>query len=390
MTRVAFQLNFRDRSWMGGVNYFRNLFEALRLSDSQCIEPVIMAGYSADKGILKSLGDSEIYLSPWGDTMGWRWKVRRALALGIGCDFIYERKLKAERIELVSHMGYLGERAGIPSLVWIPDFQERYFPEFFSGVELNARSRENRNVIQHASAILLSSEHAREGLAQISLEAAERAYVLPFVASVPDVSDIPSYESLVAKYDLPENFFFLPNQFWKHKNHEVVIRALGVLKRSGKPLTVVATGNLHDHRQPEHAQYLLRMIEAEKVASEFRILGMVPYLDLMGLMANAVAVLNPSLFEGWSTTVEESKSLGKVVIISDIPVHREQAPERGVFFDPADPDELASVLVNVSQAYSQESEISAMSAAQLKFPARRLNFAHKYQKIVYAVIEGEN
>ncbi len=388
MIRVGFQLNFKDRGWMGGINYFRNLFEALRFSDYNTVEPVIVAGSSADKSILSSFGATRTNFSSLGDTTGWKWKMRRALALGIGRDFIFERQLKAERIELISHFGYLGKRASIPSLVWITDFQEKYFPEFFSVSELDARNRENRNVVRHASAILLSSEHAREGLAQISAEAAARAYVLPFVASVPDMSDIPKIGLLVAKYSLPEKYFFLPNQFWKHKNHEVVIRALGLLKRSGKPVTVVATGNLQDHRQPEHANYLLRLIATEDISEYFRILGMVSYPNLMGLMANAVAVLNPSLFEGWSTTVEESKSLGKLAIVSDISVHREQLPSRGVFFHPSDAAGLADALLEALRAHQKDIETVYMQEAREKFLVRRSDFANRYQEIAHSVIGG--
>lgn len=46
------------------------------------------------------------------------------------------------------------------------------------------------------------------------------------------------------------------------------------------------------------------------------------------LMKHAIAIINPSLFEGGSTTVEEAKSLLKVIILSGIPVHREQNPRR--------------------------------------------------------------
>lgn len=33
--------------------------------------------------------------------------------------------------------------------------------------------------------------------------------------------------------------------------------------------------------------------------------------------------VNPSFYEGWSTTVEEAKSIGVPLLLSDIPVHRE-------------------------------------------------------------------
>lgn len=386
MKHIAFQLNFRDKSWMGGVNYFRNLFEALALSNSKFYEPLIVAGLSADKKILNSLGGNKILISSWGDVACWRWKLRRALALGIGRDIIFEKKLKDVNVQLVSHIGYLGKNSKIPSLVWIPDFQELYFPEFFTSNEINTRRRENRNIVRHAAAILLSSEHAREGLAQISPEAAKCAYVLPFVASVPEPLQLPTIETLKLKYDLPENYYFLPNQFWRHKNHEVVIRALAKLKRHGKSVTVIATGNPQDHRQPEFSRYLYQLIADENVSNEFRVLGLLPFNDLMGLMANAVAVINPSLFEGWSTTVEEAKSLGKIAIISNIPVHKEQDPDRVVYFDPYDAKELANILLSLQESHDQYEDLKHMKAAQLKYPARQLDFAHRYEAIVNSVI----
>jgi glycosyltransferase involved in cell wall biosynthesis len=55
-------------------------------------------------------------------------------------------------------------------------------------------------------------------------------------------------------------------------------------------------------------------------------------------------VLNPSLFEGWSTTVEEARSLGVPLILSDLAVHREQAGTEAVYFDRYSGAALAAVL----------------------------------------------
>lgn len=49
-----------------------------------------------------------------------------------------------------------------------------------------------------------------------------------------------------------------------------------------------------------------------------------PYEHVPALLRESVALLNPSLFEGWSTTVEEGKSPGKHVLMSD----REELPAR--------------------------------------------------------------
>ena len=62
------------------------------------------------------------------------------------------------------------------------------------------------------------------------------------------------------------------------------------------------------------------------------------------------ALINPSRFEGWSTTVEEAKSFGVPMILSDIDVHREQTGGVARYFGTDDPEALANHLSDVSQA----------------------------------------
>ena len=52
------------------------------------------------------------------------------------------------------------------------------------------------------------------------------------------------------------------------------------------------------------------------------------------LMKYAQAVIQPSLFEGWSTVIEDAISLQVPVIASNLPVNIEQLGDRGVYFDP--------------------------------------------------------
>src|SRR5262249_35726240 len=132
--------------------------------------------------------------------------------------------------------------------------------------------------------------------------------VLPFVATVPGGEDVLSKEQLGARYGVPDKFFHLPNQFWIHKNHIVVLQALALLLQRGRAIHVIATGNPVDPRQPDHFSSLMATAHRLGINDLFMPLGIVPYLDLMSLMRRAVAIINPSKFEGWSTTVEEAKS----------------------------------------------------------------------------------
>lgn len=63
-----------------------------------------------------------------------------------------------------------------------------------------------------------------------------------------------------------------------------------------------------------------------------------------GWTRQAVANINPSLFEGWSTTVEEAKAIGKPVALSGILVHREQNPGQARYFPAHDGVAPAEIL----------------------------------------------
>ena len=109
---------------------------------------------------------------------------------------------------------------------------------------------------------------------------------------------------------------------------------------------------------------------------------MVPYSDVVALMIYSQAVINPSFFEGWSTTVEEAKSLGKQVILSDIAVHREQDPARAGYVGTDDPDGLAALLVDTLEGFDPREERRHADAARAALPGRRTAFAKAYEDII--------
>ncbi|MEZ4901449.1 MAG: hypothetical protein R2822_06650 [Spirosomataceae bacterium] len=67
---------------------------------------------------------------------------------------------------------------------------------------------------------------------------------------------------------------------------------------------------------------------------------MIPRAHQLGLMKHALAVIQPSKFEGWSTVVEDAKSLQKQILLSRIPVHVEQMGDRAYYFEADEADEL--------------------------------------------------
>ena len=323
MIRVGFP-PIGGQAWQGGRNYLRNLLLATSLIEDRRIQPVLMsrAGEADDLTLegVESFVREGLLASA---------RLVRASELGrylVGRDLVEERWLARARIDVLSHGGPLG-RTRVPWIFWVPDLQHRRFPEFFGRFERRLRDSIYRGALRDAAVVITSSTSARDDLVRAYGTSGAPMRVLHFVSSPRvDEARLPTREQLGA----PPRYFHLPNQFWKHKNHAVVIEALA----SAPEVVVLATGASEDYRNPGHYEALMTRVRRLGLSDRFRHLGMVSHDELVALMRHSVAIINPSLFEGWSSTVEEAKSLGKRVLASDIAVHREQAPERGSFFPP--------------------------------------------------------
>lgn len=381
MIRVGLGLGV---AWLGGVNYARNLLTAMLSLPDRQIEPVLLVGDRVDRGILAGFPPVEVIRSRWLERSTPHWAVRKAWQQAFDSDPFLERVLRAHQIDVVSHSDFLGKRTSPPTISWIPDFQHRQLPQFFKTSHRWYRDRDFRLRCRHATRIILSSDDAQQALAAFEPSCVEKSRVLRFVAQ-PSVSEATELPTLRAKYGVAGQYFHCPNQFWAHKNHRLLIDALAILKSRGGPVLVISTGLMEDYRYPRFVDELMTHADVLGVLDCFRALGVVPYNDLVGLMVNSVALINPSRAEGWSTSVEEGKSLGMRIILSDIPVHREQAPPDGVYVDPDDAHSLADAMQLAWATHDPLAEQARSERARRELPGRVLEFAQTYQDIVLEI-----
>jgi glycosyltransferase involved in cell wall biosynthesis len=143
-------------------------------------------------------------------------------------------------------------------------------------------------------------------------------------------------------------------------------------------VVIAASGNPRDPRDPQHFPRLCERIQTLGLQEDFRLLGLIPYPHLGALMQASSALLNPSLFEGWSTTVEEARALGVPLILSDLPVHREQAGAGAIYFDRSSAAALADALGGFRPLSTEERERRRLQAgedAQIRVKAFAEEFA---------------
>jgi len=112
------------------------------------------------------------------------------------------------------------------------------------------------------------------------------------------------------KYELNENYFITPNQFWPHKNHMIILEAANKLIKEGfTNFNVTFTGKMTSYRDQRYTDNLLKYITENKLEQNVKFLGFIPRQDQLNLMNYSIAIIQPSLFEGWSTLVEEAKAM---------------------------------------------------------------------------------
>lgn len=258
-------------------------------------------------------------------------------------------------------------------LYWIPDMQERFLPGLFAEKDLKYRINKATTIASLKSNILFSSQSSLNHFNSFYPEALSRKFVYRFSTFMSSYKYI-SLQKLVKKFDLPsEEFFFSPNQFWAHKNQIVILEALLILnKKYGKKYFVYFSGKQFDYRQPDYFKGIWDFVVSNQLQSQVRFLGFIDRNEQLSLLQDSRAIIQPSLFEGWSTGIEEGKLLNKMIIASNIDVHKEQLGDSAFYFEPDDADALCQRMLEVNHfsanpfVFNYENQ-KIEGARQLKF-----------------------
>lgn len=386
--RVAFTL-IGGAGWTGGLNYLENLLSALTEYPECGVEPLLFAGEDADPAVLKRLtpylSEAPVISRVWNSQKRAR-LLQLCRSIILQCDYMARQELKRKRIDvLFQHGAWYGCRLGVPTLAWIADFQHRHLPTMFSKLNRFRRDVGYWALSHCATQIMVSSEDAKRDCERFYPRSVGRVGALPFAVRTRTRVSHEDLEEVRRLYALPEKFFFLPNQLWKHKNHIAVVEALNLIKDAGKNVALVVSGNPKDARNPDHPDRILGAVKAYGLESHFIFLGLIPYAHILPLMQLSAGVINPSLFEGWSTTVEEAKGVGAPLLLSNLPIHQEQTGgEEAVFFDPRDPRGIADVLIREWQALSPGPRPEAEHLALERNRRDRARFARSFAALVTA------
>lgn len=237
------------------------------------------------------------------------------------------------------------EKYWIGRLFWIPDFQEVYFPQFFSEEEILFRKAMQSFIVKHNYPVVLSSYNALSHLVEKYGKNNRNEFVLNFAVTHPSIEHLDK-SVILKKFSIDRPYFFAPNQFWAHKNHKAILEALVELKVHHPDILVVFSGKESDYRNPNYFSSIKQFVAVNNLDQHVLFLGFIDREEQLLLIKESMGIIQPSLFEGWSTVVEDAKAFNKFVIASNLEVHKEQLNQNYLLFDPHKKEDLILQILN--------------------------------------------
>jgi glycosyltransferase involved in cell wall biosynthesis len=225
---------------------------------------------------------------------------------------------------------------------YIFDFQHRYYPEFFTEKEIAARDDQFAEMLSKSKTVVVNALSVKNDIEKFYGKHKCKVIALPFC---PVINMNFFEERSLVHYALPNNYFMISNQFWKHKDHRTAIIAFGNFLKDvqDKDIGLVCTGQTDDDRFPEYFNELKKLISTLGLDDKIQILGYIPKDDQLAILKNAIGVIQPTLFEGGpgGGAIYDSVAYGIPSIVSDIAVNMEINDETVTFFKTGSSSDLA-------------------------------------------------
>ena len=223
----------------------------------------------------------------------------------------------------------------------VHDLMHRYEPEF-SEVSEGYQFREQMSKCQarYAECLLMDSQIGKKQFIESYGKYMKKNR--PYLVNLPFV--VPPYiiETTEEYINVPEKYIFYPAQFWKHKNHINLIKAIQLLTGNIRDIHLVLVGS-----EKNCLKEIKKYIVDNKLEKNITILGFVNNGNMVYLYKHAIAMVMPSYFGPTNIPPLEAMAAGCPVIVANKYAMPEQVGDAGLVFDPDSPEEIAGCIKRV-------------------------------------------
>ncbi len=275
----------------------------------------------------------------------------------------------------------------VPSICVVHDLQYQVYPEFFRSEERAVRDRDFRRAVETADRIVTVSEYVRGTVLESSDLDPSRVVAIHngLAQRLPEIDD-DRVDEILAEHDLERGRFLLyPANFWPHKNHRMLLVAFGRLRHRhpDSDLRLVLTGAERPDPGP--------LVDAARdmgLGDAVVIPGFVSTEELAALMRSCLALIFPSLYEGFGIPLVEAMACGRPVLASNVASIPEVAGDAALLFDPRKPEEITAAIESLLDEPDLATALGEKGPAHANRIANVERMARAYLKVIDEVLES--
>jgi glycosyltransferase involved in cell wall biosynthesis len=266
-----------------------------------------------------------------------------------------KRDLLKEKINLYHGLSYELpydiDKLNISSVVTIHDLIYERFPEQYSTVDVKIYRAKSMYACQHADSVIAISEQTKQDLVDI-YKVPENKISVCYQSCNPSFAETISkeYKEEVREvFKLPPEFFVYVGSVIERKNLLNIVKAMALLNNELQiPLVVIGGGKqykqrvknfIHDNNLNDRVIWFSE--NDKKISTE-------EYTKtIASIYQMSVALIYPSLFEGFGIPVLEALYSRTPVITSNTSCLPETGGDAAIYVNPASEEEIAAAMLKV-------------------------------------------
>lgn len=236
------------------------------------------------------------------------------------------------------------QKTNIRSVVTIHDLIHERYPDQYNAIDVNIYNKKFRYACEHADKIIAISNQTKQDIIEF-YKTSEKKIIVCYQSCNPAFSMVVSEEEkqrIKKLYDLPEKYFLYVGSIIERKNLLTICKALNLLKNELVPLVVIGNGGKYKQLVKNYIlknhlhEKVIFLSEHPKANDE----SFTSAKDFPAIYQSAIAMIYPSIFEGFGIPVLESLFSRLPVITSNISSLSEAGGDAAYYVDPLNPEEI--------------------------------------------------
>lgn len=225
----------------------------------------------------------------------------------------------------------------------IHDLMHRYeshFPEVSQFLQGHYRDILFNSFCKESLAILVDSSVGKDHVYESYNLEKDKIFVLPFIPPSYIVDNFEIKTDFNEVYpELPKEYIIYPAQFWKHKNHQNLLKAIAIVKKNGININLVFTG-----KKTYEYENLLALIKNLKIEENIKFVNFISEDYLKTIYLNSKGLVMPTFFGPTNIPPLEAVFSGCPVAVSNIYGMPEQLKDAALYFNPNSIEEIANAI----------------------------------------------